>query len=128
MAELNLDDIMRIAESEDVAKNATSLTDLLKEVDNIVKQGDKILGFINRIERSPLVGTALRAKLKNSGVELTALVGNGGITPNSDLHRQVFDNMNKLNEDQLKHLIIQMDQLEKQNQSKSLDEATKDES
>lgn len=115
MGELDLETILKIASDEKVATNATSFTDLIKELDNFIKQADKVLGFINRLERSPLVGTLLKAQMKKAGVDVGPLSNqNDGIVPTTIAHAQIMHHINQLNDVQLNDLMGRLLELDKQ--------------
>jgi len=114
MGEIDLETILKVASDEKLATNATSFTDLLKEIDTIIKQGDKILGFINRLERSTLVGTLMKAQMKKAGIEVGPLTkDNGGIIPTTNAHAQILQHINQLDEHQLSDLMQRLLELDK---------------
>ena len=116
MGEIDLETILKVASDEKLATNATSITDLFKEVDSIIKQADKILAFINRLERSTLVGTLMKAQMKKAGVEVGPLTKEIGIVPSTNTHAKILENINKLNEAQLKELMERLMELDKKKQ------------
>lgn len=113
MGEIDLETILKVASDEKLATNATSFTDLIKEIDNIIKQGDKILAFINRLEKSTLVGTLMKAQMKKAGVEVGPLIKEIGIIPTSNNHAQILNNINQLDEHQLNDLMQRLIELDK---------------
>ncbi len=114
MSEIDLETILKIASDEKLATNATSFTDLIKEIDNIIKQGDKILGFINRLERSTLVGTLMKAQMKKAGIEVGPLSTKEiGIVPTTNAHAQILQHINQLDEHQLSDLMQRLLELDK---------------
>lgn len=114
MGELDLETILKVASDEKLASNATSFTDLLKEIDNLVKGADKILALINRLERSTLVGTVMKAQWKKAGVDIGPLTkDNGGIIPTTNAHAQILNNINQLSEHQLNELMQRLFELDR---------------
>lgn len=119
MGGMDLETILKIAESEKVAANATSLTDFLKETDNafksldsIIDHLDKVYGFVNKMERSPLFGTIFRQAYGNDKIG-PLIKDNGGIVPQTNTHAQIMQNINQLNEHQLKELMERLLELDK---------------
>lgn len=127
MGEIDLETILKVASDEKLATNATSLTDFLKEIDVIIKQGDKILGFINRLERSTLVGTVMKAQMKKAGVEIGPLNKEIGIIPTTNAHAQILQNINQLDEHQLNDLMQRLLELDRKKieAAKQLEEVEK---
>jgi uncharacterized protein (DUF342 family) len=128
--EMDLETILKAASDDKLATNAESFTDLINSIDGIIKQGDKILGFINRLERSTLVGTLMKAQMKKAGVDVGPLTkDDGGIHPRTDSHAQILQNINSLDENQLKDLVqrlLELDQKkieEEKNNAKANDKA-----
>lgn len=114
MGEIDLETILKIASDEKFASNATSLTDLLKEIDNLVKGADKILALINRLERSTLIGTVMKANWKKAGIEIGPLTkDNGGIIPTTNQHAQILQHINQLDEHQLQDLMQRLLELDR---------------
>jgi hypothetical protein len=112
--EMDLETILKVASDGKLATNAESFTDLINSVDGIIKQGDKILGFINRLERSTLVSTLLRAQMKKGGVDIAPLIkDDAGIRPKTDAHAQILNNINALDENQLRELMERLLELDK---------------
>ena len=105
MAELNLSQLMETAASENANTNAATFTELLKQIEKIINAGDKILDFINRAERSTLIGTALRKVAKDQNFEVGPLTKNdGAIIPKTAEHSTLMMSINQLNDAQLKEL------------------------
>jgi hypothetical protein len=113
MGEIDLETILNIAGDEKIAKNATSFTDLLREFDHVISGADKAINLLNKLERSPLVSTMLRAGWKKSGIEIGPLVQEAGIVPKTPVHEQVLRNINGLDEQQLKQLMERLIELDK---------------
>lgn len=131
MAGTDLETILKIAESEKVATNATSLTAFLKEADkslntfdNIIDHLDKIYGFINKLERSPLVGTLFRQTYGND--KIGPLIKEVGIVPKTHSHEQILNNINQLDENQLKDLMQRLLELDRQRQLKDVGKTADD--
>jgi Asp-tRNA(Asn)/Glu-tRNA(Gln) amidotransferase C subunit len=115
--ELDLASVLKVAESEKVAGNAMSITEMFKETDNLIQQFDKILAFLNRMERSSLVGTIIRQQMKKNNVEVGPLIREDGIIPATESHKQILENINRMNEAQLKEMINALMEYEKAQKS-----------
>lgn len=119
MGGTDLEAILKIAESEKVAANATSLTGFLKEADNslksldlIIDHLDKVYGFVHKLERSPIIGTLFRQAYGNDKIG-PLIKDNSGIIPQTNAHAQILQNINQLSEHQLKELMERLLELDK---------------
>lgn len=119
MAEMDLAAVLKAASDEKLATNAQTFTGFLKEADNslktfdgIIDHLDKIYGFINKLERSPLVGTLFRQTYGSDKIG-PLIKDDGGIQPKTNAHAQIMNNLNALDEHQLKELLqrlVEVDQ------------------
>lgn len=118
MGGTDLETILKIASDEKVATNAKSLTGFLQEADKslksldlIIDHLDKIYGFINKLERSPLIGTLFRQTYGSD--KIGPLIKDVGVVPKTNAHEQILNSINQLNEHQLKDLVQRLLELDK---------------
>lgn len=111
MAEMDLEKVLQAASNEKLATNAQTFTGFLKEADNslktfdgIIDHLDKIYGFINKLERSPLVGTLFRQTYGNDKIG-PLIKDDGGIHPKTNAHATILNSINLLDEHQLQDLV-----------------------
>lgn len=111
---IDLDLLLKAAGDEKLAANANTFTDLLNSLDSVLNKADKVAGIIHKFERSPLVSTWLRAGWQKAGIEVGPLVKDyEGVVPSTKAHALILDNINKLNEDQLRQLMERLQELDK---------------
>ncbi len=104
MPELDLDKLIEAMGSSEVGKNADSISELLTEANKIIGELDKILLFLKKLESSIMVSAVIKLKAKEKGIDLKPLTQEG-IIANSDMHKQVLENINKLSQEQLGEMI-----------------------
>lgn len=123
--DVSLDKVLDAAKDINVGKNADSIMGMFEQVDKVVGHLDKILNFLNKAERSPLLGTLFRANMQKAGIDVKPLVETDpGIVPNSDLHKQILENINKMTPEQLSAMMTVLMEHDKLMEQKTLDGKT----
>jgi hypothetical protein len=111
--ELDIDTILKAAGSDSVGKNADSIFGMLTELNKVLSELDKVLAFAKKLEGNILVSTVVRMKAKESGIELKALSPENSIIPQTDMHRQVLNNINNLSTEKLTEFIHALGEYDK---------------
>ena len=110
MEGLDINSLERLMESEKAGDNAVSFSNMFEQVGKIISEGDKILNFINKCEKSPIVSLVVKGQAAKAGVtdyaplqqETAAPVG---VVPASDVHQAAFEQLNNLTPEQLQAMI-----------------------
>ncbi len=111
--EVDLAKLISLAESPNTAKTVSGLDSILKQMDGIEKIVKNVDTFISVLEKSPSLSAAVRIIAKQNDVSLEPLrkdvvkeiVEVEKNPPKSDTHRKMFEELNKLSEDQLKQMV-----------------------
>jgi len=117
MTEMDFGSLMKAATNPQVAQNAFSIGDTLKQLNGSIDQLEGVFKLIDRVEQSPGLSTLLRIAAKKEGVEIKALkeftvskpadIVYVGIQPTSETHKVMYEELQKMSEEQLKALIAQ---------------------
>lgn len=105
MPEFDLDKLIGAMGDETTGKNVTSILGLLQEANKIIGELDKILAFAKKLEGNIIISAAVKMQAKKAGIELTPLSPENTISPASDTHKIILENINRLNPEQLKGLM-----------------------
>ncbi len=120
MTEVNFSDLInaaKIAKDPQIAENAFSISKTLKDLNGSIDQLEGVMKLIDRIERSPALSTAIRMLAKDQKIEIKALKEDApvsekiievGVKPLTSTHNEMFQELNKIPEEQLKKMIEAM--------------------
>ena len=97
--ELDVNKVLAAMESEGVGNNALSIMDMLKSANTVMTQIEKLMSTAEKMGLKPLLVRGLGAQLKIDAE--TPLRNDEAVMPKSPMHKQVFENLNNMNEDQL---------------------------
>jgi hypothetical protein len=117
---MDLEQVLKAAADEKVGANAQSLTGFfseadkaLKSLDSIIDHLDKVYGFVHKLERSPIIGTLFRQTYASDKIG-PLIKDDGGIIPTTNAHAQILQNINQLDEHQLKDLVQRLLEIDQQ--------------
>lgn len=122
--ELDFEKLVKLTEAStnpQIESNALSVSDVLKQSDNILKNIDKLFELVDKIERSPLISTVARAQFQKAGIEVKPLITENikyvevGVKPASETHKAMFEQLNSMSEDQLKENLKKYQEQETEN-------------
>ncbi len=112
MTEVDLSQLMKIAQSPETSKTVSSIDSIMKQMDNIEKIIKNVDSFITVLEKSPSLSAAIRIAAKQNDVSLEPLrkeekiqYVETGLKPASDLHQKMFEELNKLPAAELEKLL-----------------------
>ena len=106
MAEVNFEKLMELASSDQVGKNAESLSGMLKEAESVLNFADRVIKVVDRAGALPGL---VRAMGKKYGVDVETPLrtqhGEDGIIPTSEYHKKLFEHLNGVPEKDLQKQI-----------------------
>jgi hypothetical protein len=103
MSEFSLNDLVK-SESVDglegILKNIQKYDSAITKIEGLLTHSERLL---NRLDSLGIIRTVLRATGKKYGIDVeTPLQQDNTVKPSSESHKLLFDQLNTLNEDQLK--------------------------
>ena len=99
MQELDLDKILGAMENENVSNNAMSITDMLDMANKVMGQVTSLMDKFEKMGLKPLLVRGAGAKL-NIDAE-TPLKTDNTVIPRTDVHKQLYEQLNNMDEAQL---------------------------
>jgi len=119
MTEMDFEKLVKLSEvatSPQVQQNALSIEGLVKQMNNVEKIITTVDKFIKMVETSPSISAAVRIAAKQNGVSLEPLrtvipeisqAEREIVKPQypSDTHKQMFEELAKIPEEQLKQML-----------------------
>lgn len=102
MEAINVDKLLAGMESAQVGNNALNIMDMLKEVNSVIKEVQKTSNMLDAMGLKPLLVRAAGIKL---GVDAESpLKQDTSVAPKTDTHKYVFEQLNKMGEEQIANL------------------------
>lgn len=113
MAELDFEQLVKLAENPQTKETAMSVNDIIKNLDGFLKQGDQIVNFIEKLEQRPSISLLIRQAADKNKLSLEPLskpiqTVEVGVKASSPTHEEMYKELNKIPEEQLKEMIKQM--------------------
>ena len=97
--ELDVNKVLAAMESESVGNNALSLMDMLKSANTVMSQIEKLMNTAEKMGLKPLLVRGLGSHLKIDAE--TPLRSDESVMPKTPIHKQVFENLNAMTENQI---------------------------
>lgn len=99
MKDIDVDKLLGVLDSENTKENAISLTDMLDMANKFLGQTQSIMDKLERMGLKPLL---VRGAGKKLGVDAeTPLKTDNMFEPATDVHRNLYENLNRMSEAQL---------------------------
>jgi hypothetical protein len=99
MQDLDIDKVLGAMESESVGNNAMSIMDMLESANKIMTQVTTLMDKFEKMGLKPLLVRGAGAKLKIDAE--TPLKSDNAIVPRTDVHKQLYEQLNGMDEKQL---------------------------
>jgi len=99
MKDLDVEAVLGAMESEQFGNNTVSLFDMLGMANKALTQIEKLMMTAERMGLKPLL---VRGAGKKLGIDAeTPIRTDDSVIPKTEMHKQLFDHLNSLSEDQL---------------------------
>lgn len=103
MGDIDFDKLMQLASSDQVGKNAESLSGMLKDAERVLSFAEKVIKVVDRAGGLPGLVRAIGKKYDvDVETPLRTQHGEDGIIPVSEYHKKVFESLNNASEKDLK--------------------------
>lgn len=98
--DIDIDALMKGLANDNIGKNADSAFDMLKEVNQILKELQKTVDFFDKAGLKPLIIRGLGKKLE---IDPETPIGDQTklIMPRTDAHKQLYEQLNNMDEKEL---------------------------
>ena len=121
---MDLDKLLKAAGSDNVGKNAGSIMGMLQEGNKVLTELQKSTNMLNKMGVFPAM-VRIAGKKFDVDVETPLKTAEGeGITPKSDTHSIVLQNINNLGKDDLKKFATALKEYNDKNAVKKSEKAT----
>ena len=120
---MDLDKILKVAGTEGVGKNAGSIMGMLQEGNKVLTELQKSTNMLNKMGVFPAL---VRIAGKKFDVDVESPLKSSqsqGITPKSDTHHAILNNINELGQDDLKKFGDALKEYNDKNVSKKSEKA-----
>ena len=99
MPDIDLEKVLGAMENENVANNAMSITDMLDMANKVMGQVTALMDKFEKMGLKPLLVRGAGAKLKIDAE--TPLKSDNTVTPRTATHKQLYEQLNGMDETQL---------------------------
>lgn len=99
MQDIDIDKVLGAMESDQVGNNAMSIMDMLESANKIMTQVTTLMDKFEKMGLKPLLVRGAGAKLKIDAE--SPLKSDNAIVPRTDVHKQLYEQLNGMDEKQL---------------------------